>query len=226
MMAWLKAQIRDYFGCTKAETNGICILLLLIMLCLALPPALRYYYTITYVPNNNEDVAILNHMLQTLKAKAEKPSSNPSATTQKLAFTQHCKATQPFDINQADTTKLKYLKGIGSVLAARVIRYRNKLGGFIDQKQYKEIYGLEDSVVKNLHKNSYIAKNFKPKQLNVNTCDFKTLVRHPYITYTQVKNIIAYRSQHGPFPTLQALNKLANINAVALKKIVPYLTVK
>jgi competence protein ComEA len=50
------------------------------------------------------------------------------------------------DINAADTTALIALPGIGSKLAARIVAFRNKLGGFHSVAQIKEVYGLRDSV--------------------------------------------------------------------------------
>ena len=33
--------------------------------------------------------------------------------------------------------------------------------------------------------------------MDVNTCSFKELVRHPYLSYEQVKEIMQYRRLHG-----------------------------
>ncbi|MBO4529566.1 MAG: helix-hairpin-helix domain-containing protein [Paludibacteraceae bacterium] len=46
------------------------------------------------------------------------------------------------EINSADTTELKRLRGIGSVLSARIVKYRKKIGGFTSVDQLRNIYGL------------------------------------------------------------------------------------
>ena len=47
------------------------------------------------------------------------------------------------DINKADTTDFKSIKGIGSYTAKKIVNYRNKLGGFTSKKQLYEIWGLK-----------------------------------------------------------------------------------
>ncbi|HSR37463.1 MAG TPA: helix-hairpin-helix domain-containing protein, partial [Phnomibacter sp.] len=49
------------------------------------------------------------------------------------------------DINTADTTALIALPGIGSRLAARIVNFRDKLGGFYSINQVAETYALPDS---------------------------------------------------------------------------------
>ena len=51
------------------------------------------------------------------------------------------------DINKADTSDLKKINGIGTVLASRIVKYRNKLGGFTNSEHLKEVYGLDISLV-------------------------------------------------------------------------------
>ena len=47
-------------------------------------------------------------------------------------------------VNSADTTELKRLRGIGSVLSARIVKYRDKIGGFKSLEQIQKIYGLSE----------------------------------------------------------------------------------
>ncbi|MBD0333718.1 MAG: helix-hairpin-helix domain-containing protein, partial [Chitinophagaceae bacterium] len=49
------------------------------------------------------------------------------------------------NINEADTSALIALPGIGSRLAARIVNFRDKLGGFYSVDQIRETYGLPDS---------------------------------------------------------------------------------
>lgn len=50
------------------------------------------------------------------------------------------------DINRADTSELIALPGIGSRLAARIVAFRARLGGFTSVEQLRQVYGLRDSV--------------------------------------------------------------------------------
>lgn len=56
------------------------------------------------------------------------------------------RARQIVEINRADTSDFIALPGIGRVLAARIVAYRRKLGGFSSVDQLAMVYGLKDSV--------------------------------------------------------------------------------
>ena len=131
-----------------------------------------------------------------------------------------------FDINKADTTELKRLKGIGTVLASRIVKYRNMLGGFHDFSQIYEVYGLDSMVVKEIVSHSFISNDFIPKQLNINKASERDFSQHPYIKYKLAKTIIAYRFQHGSFAEIDDLLKIDLIDLEQLNKVRPALKVE
>jgi len=49
-------------------------------------------------------------------------------------------------INQATAMELESLPGISKSLAARMIKFRDKLGGFRNMEQVRKTYGLNDSI--------------------------------------------------------------------------------
>ena len=99
-------------------------------------------------------------------------------------------------INYADTTELKSLPGIGSFFAKNIVEYRNKLGGFIEISQMLEIYAFDSARLETII--PYISiDSVNLSKINVNTDDFKTILRHPYIEYEDVKKIVNYRESKG-----------------------------
>jgi competence protein ComEA len=56
------------------------------------------------------------------------------------------KKIKKIDINLADSTSWEDLPGIGPVMASRIVRYRNRLGGFANRNQLQEVYGMTDSL--------------------------------------------------------------------------------
>jgi DNA uptake protein ComE-like DNA-binding protein len=155
------------------------------------------------------------------------------ATKEHAAYKQHEKpATQSqkirlasFDLNRADTTALKSVYGIGSKLATRIIRFREGLGGFIRQEQIKEVYGLDSTVIQQLQKISFIAEDFTPRKINLNTANETEFSAHPYIKKSTARAIIAYRFQHGKFENVEELKKLTLLKAEEIEKIIPYLKI-
>lgn len=116
-----------------------------------------------------------------------------------------------FDINTADTAALKYVYGIGTTLAVRIIKYRNRLGGFVSQSQLNEVFGLDTAVVSRLLKASYVADNFEPVRIDVNKATQRELESHPYLDRASAKAIVTYRYQHGNFKTAEELAILPQI---------------
>lgn len=132
------------------------------------------------------------------------------------------KGAAPVDINAADTTALIALPGIGSKLAARVIGFREKLGGFYSVDQVKETYGLPDSTFQKI-KPLLQPGNTPVKKIDINTGTLDILKAHPYIRYELAKIIIAYRNEHGPYKQVEELKKLQPVTDEIFKKIAPYL---
>ena len=100
------------------------------------------------------------------------------------------------NLNSADTTELKSLPGIGSFFAKNIVDYRNKLGGFIEKEQLLEVYAFDSTRMSNIE-NFIIIDTIELRKVNVNTDDFKTILRHPYIEYEDVKKIVNYRESKG-----------------------------
>ncbi len=226
LISWLKRQIRDQLGFTHAETNGMLVLLLLISCLLAIPPIIKWYDQKYHSPNYGTDIALLNSTLTWLQEQQVKNnvfSKTPPPSPTKIP-------TQPrthssFDINTATAQKLQTLPGIGPTRSARIIKYRDQLGGIVRQDQYKEVYGLDTLALNNLLQYAYIALNFQPTKLRINQDDFKTLLRHPYLSYDQVKQIVRSREKHGRFNSIEELLQRKTIDPNTFEKVKAYLTI-
>lgn len=133
---------------------------------------------------------------------------------------------QKFDINTADTLQLKSVYGIGSKLAARIIRFRDALGGFVRPDQLFEVYGLDSVTVSRLLDVGTIASDFTPDKININTASEKRLSMHPYISYRLARALVSYRFQHGDFPDVNDIKKLSALEPGELDRVLPYLKVK
>ena len=127
-----------------------------------------------------------------------------------------------FDINTADTTELKKIRGIGTTLSARIVKFRDKLGGFTQPAQLAEVYGLSPEVLDSLQKYTFIQPNFNPKQINLNAATFEELRQHPYLNYNLARIIIAYRTQHGHYKSVDDLRNIKQIDEQQLQKLKPY----
>jgi competence ComEA-like helix-hairpin-helix protein len=129
------------------------------------------------------------------------------------------------DINSADTTAFIALPGIGNRLAARIINFRDKLGGFYSIDQVRETFGLPDSVFQKI-KQYLKLENIITRKINLNTATVDELKAHPYIRWVLAKPIIAYRDEHGPFTKVEDLKKIMAVTDDLFEKIHPYLSIE
>ena len=131
--------------------------------------------------------------------------------------------SKTIDLNLADTSDLKRINGIGSVLALRIIKYRNKLGGFANATQLREVYGL-DSLVANLTLSKFVLqdKNLL-RRISINQLPSDSLSKHPYIGRKSAKTLTNYRTQHGAFHSKEDILKSKALESDKVEKLMPYL---
>jgi len=129
------------------------------------------------------------------------------------------------DINSTDTTAFISLPGIGSKLAARIINFRDKLGGFYSVAQVGETFALPDSTFQKI-KQYLKLENTSTRKININTATVDELKAHPYIKWSLANPIVAYRNEHGPFAKLEDIKKVMAVTDEIYNKIAPYLTVQ
>jgi len=143
-------------------------------------------------------------------------------TKQKEERTGSRKPRPPLDINKCDSADLEKLPGIGPVLSARIIRYRNLLGGYSSTGQLKEVYGLPPETYQ-LISGRVFADSAAVRKILINSAGFKEMIRLPYWGKYEVNAILRYRELNGKIRGMKDLidNKL--ISSEKALKIRPYL---
>lgn len=82
------------------------------------------------------------------------------------------------DLNTADSASLDSLPGIGPYFAKKIIRYRQRLGFYVDIRQLLEIEGFGEERYLGLKDAVYLS-DVQP--LDIATADSLFMARHPYI---------------------------------------------
>ncbi len=125
------------------------------------------------------------------------------------------------DINKADSSEFRKIKGISPYLARSIVKYRNALGGFIRKEQILEVWGFKRDTYASIEKNIILPEN-KVIKLNLNTATFAELLKHPYLNYCFTKNIIQFRKIIGKIKNLQELQTNNVLPDSIISKIRPY----
>lgn len=121
-------------------------------------------------------------------------------------------------LNAADTTLLQRIPGIGRYRAAQICRYRERLGGYISTAQLREIGDLPEGIEQWFE----IGADETPRQIDVNKSDFKTLLRHPYLSYEQVRAIMEFRQKFGSLRSWSDLRNSPHFSERDFQRLAPY----
>jgi len=129
----------------------------------------------------------------------------------------------PFNINEADTTQLMSVFGIGRGIANRIVRHRDGLGGFLSKSYVYDVFGIDSSVVEELFIKAYLPENITVRKININKATEEELAKNPYIRKGFARIIVKYRTQHGDFKKPEDLLQIRIIKPDVVIKVGPYL---
>ncbi len=130
------------------------------------------------------------------------------------------------DLNSATEEELKTIYGIGDKLSKRIVKFRDRLGGFLVDDQLSDVYGLEPEVVKRVLERFKVVEVPEIQKINVNTATADELSKLVYLQYHVAQGIVDYRNLNG---TINSLDELININDFPkhrIDRIALYLSLK
>ncbi|MCH2081625.1 MAG: helix-hairpin-helix domain-containing protein [Saprospiraceae bacterium] len=125
------------------------------------------------------------------------------------------------DINKATAEEWQQLRGIGPSLSGRIVKFRDKLGGFISIEQVAQTYGLPDSTFQKIK--SKLKASPIQKTIQINSWSKEELQQHPYINWKQAQILINYRKHHGKFDGQEAILQSKAFKKEELNKLLAYL---
>lgn len=125
------------------------------------------------------------------------------------------------DLNRADSAEFESLPGIGGKTARRIIKYRDRLGGYINKFQLLEIKYFDSSLLLNSNI-TFTVDQTAINKIDINHCEIAILYRHPYIGKDYAKTIWAYKNAHFPL-TVNKFNEILGIPHETSVRLTPYL---
>ncbi|MGI9551671.1 MAG: ComEA family DNA-binding protein [Aurantibacter sp.] len=128
------------------------------------------------------------------------------------------------DLNSATADDLKSVSGIGEKLSARIIKFRDRLGGFLVEEQLNHVYGLEPQVVERTLQKFKVLKKPDLVKININSASEGEMVKLVYINYDLATKIIAYRDTNGRIATFNELTTIEGFPSEKLDIIELYLS--
>jgi DNA uptake protein ComE-like DNA-binding protein len=228
--------IKDYFTFNKMEQRGLFVLLtILFILVIAnevVPVVVKpkpvdmsgFEKEITAFERS---VRFADSMETKTRNSRYKKSRSPAAGSVKDSsgwYKPYPKEGFVIELNSADTFALQQLRGIGPSFARRIVKYRERLGGYIDKSQLLEIWGMDTSRYNSIREHLVVNPD-SVHPIDLNTVTFKQLLAHPYFPFEVTKAIMIYRKDHKMFKSVGELKEIRIISDSVYRKIRVYVKV-
>lgn len=128
------------------------------------------------------------------------------------------------DLNKATSEDLKSVHGIGDKLSQRIVKFRNRLGGFLVDDQLFDVYGLDSQVAKIALNSFRVIEKPDIKKININTASVEEMVQLVYLRKRVALHIVEYRNMNGGIGSLDELTKIEDFPSDKIDRIKLYLT--
>jgi DNA uptake protein ComE-like DNA-binding protein len=120
------------------------------------------------------------------------------------------------ELNTVDSAALLSLRGIGPWYAHKILTYRERLGGFVDVAQLREIDGLDDERLSGFI-DQVCVDSSRIRRLDLWHASDTLLAAHPYLGPKGARSLLRYRSLYDS--TRWTLSDLAREHALPVENI-------
>lgn len=146
----------------------------------------------------------------------------PARPTQRLA--QGPSSGSLPDLNRASAEQLRTIRGVGPVLSARIVKFREALGGFQHGSQLLDVYGLSPEVASRLMASFRVADPPDIRRVNLNTASAAELGSLLYLTRDMAEALVVWRQKNGPYERLDEIAEVLDLPRDKIERIALYLT--
>ena len=130
---------------------------------------------------------------------------------------------QKIDLNLATQGQLEGLNGIGKTFSKRIIDYRNKLGGFTNDIQLYEVYGLDFQATNSILKEFTVKTPKKIIKMALNSISASDIATVPSISFDIAKKIWEFRILNEGIKSFSELDNIEGLTKRKLQGIQLYL---
>jgi DNA uptake protein ComE-like DNA-binding protein len=243
--------VYDWFGYTRRERRSTFILLIIVIIVIlsrytvpennieVVNAGPGYYDSLTFAefgaeertqektpsgfnPKTAANDTVIKMAPEKMGVKGRITSRSYGGRFSKVDYPPVVQAKSRLNLNTCDTTALIRLPGIGPVLSARIIKYRNLLGGFAKTEQLREVYGLPEETYELIRGRVY-ADSSEVRRIKINSSDSKQLGRIPYIEKYEVSAILKYRELSGRISSMEDMLENKILSPDKGKKVWAYI---
>ncbi len=234
-MKQLRSVIRRYFSYSKRETNGLLILIPLMVVIILVSSIYKRSLTASKtLSKDNAFTQLLVDEIKSITHQKSTPQPDQFKSTIKLIPVR-------FDPNKASTAQLE-LMGLSKKLVQTINNYRLKGGVFRIKNDLAKIYGLDKEsfdklydyidLPENLPSRAIAIKNQKRKYNDLPIPvikDINTATREDFATIRGIgevlsQRIVSFRSGLGGFHSMDQLNEIYGLKDTVMMRLKEHFT--
>ena len=127
------------------------------------------------------------------------------------------------DINGASQSDLESIPGIGPFYAKNILRYRDRLGGFVRKEQLLEVWKMDEA--KYLEIKEFVLIDLeRVTKIKLNITSAEELKSHPYLNWNIANSIIKIRERKGAFKSVEEIKESILVDEELFNKLKPYVS--
>lgn len=114
------------------------------------------------------------------------------------------------DLNLATKDDFMLVRGIGPAYSDRILKERDKFGGFVSLNQLDFVWGIPPEALDELKKHFEIQSMPPIAKLEINNASINEIKNLPYLNYYIAREIVKWRSAHGDFKSAVEFKEIKN----------------
>ncbi len=163
-----------------------------------------------YTVSDSVAVALSEYAIFTEREKAEAEPTKQKPTKPELV-----------DLNNADSTALRSVYGIGEKSVVAIMKYRAALGGFYSKEQLLELDVITDSNYEKII-TQILVDSCDISKIDVNFALAKRMSRHPYLE-PKLRRLLHKRQMKGGWSTIEEMIDDKIFTREEAQRVQPYL---
>ncbi len=132
---------------------------------------------------------------------------------------------EPVELNRADSAALRSVYGIGEKTVVEILKYRERLGGFVRVEQLAEVKGVTEANYEKILQQIW-CDSFQIRKIDINFAPAERLRDHPYLAPRTFRRLISKRQQRklkGGWSTVEEMVEENILTPDEAQRLRPYL---
>ena len=147
---------------------------------------------------------------------------NETVSTERESSVGPQKDSVRIELNGADSATLVGVRGIGPLTAGRIVRYRERLGGFVRVAQLLEVRGMLEKNYQQILPQIWVDSS-KIQKIDINFALPFEIGKHPYVTEQILNRLMKYRQLKGGWRSIGDLTEQNILSKGQAERLAPYL---